>query len=215
MTAGAVGGGGLVGGRSFDPESAAWVRDLSPGSPKFQDACRRLYGLLVKIARREARRRSSILGLAGPEFDDVAHQAAADALVRITRKIGEFRGDAQFKTWAYKFVMREVAVKVGRHAWRDPRVSLGGDGTRLAPASVRDEPFDQVQASELRAALVHAIENALTERQRNIFVGVAIDHIPPDTLAVELETNRNAIYKSVFDARRKIRAYLVANELIW
>ncbi|MET7995704.1 sigma-70 family RNA polymerase sigma factor [Amycolatopsis sp. NPDC005232] len=204
----------LVDGRSFDPASAVWVRELSPGSPDFEDACRRLHAMLIKIARRETARRSPILRLTGPELEDLAHQAAADALMRITRKIGEFRGDAQFKTWAFKFVILEVSTKVGRHFWRDHRVSLDHDEAHHARAAVGDEPPHQVQAIELRAALAHAIENALTERQRRVFVAVAIDNIPMDALAAKLETNRNAIYKAMFDARRNIRAYLVDNDFI-
>jgi hypothetical protein len=100
----------LVDGRSFDPASAVWVRELSPGSPVFEDACRRLHAMLIKIARKETARRSPVLRLTGPELEDLAHQAAADALMRITRKIGEFRGDAQFKTWAFKFVILEVSA---------------------------------------------------------------------------------------------------------
>ncbi|WIX83658.1 sigma-70 family RNA polymerase sigma factor [Amycolatopsis carbonis] len=204
----------LLDGRSFDPASAVWVRELSPGSPAFEDACRRLHAMLIKIARREAARRSPVLRLTGPELEDLAHQAAADALMRITRKIGEFRGDAQFKTWAFKFVILEVSTKVGRHFWRDHRVSLDHDAAECARAAVGDEPPHQVQAIELRAALAHAIESALTERQRRVFVAVAIDNIPMDALAAKLETNRNAIYKAMFDARRNIRAYLVDNDFI-
>ncbi|MEV6640666.1 sigma-70 family RNA polymerase sigma factor [Amycolatopsis sp. NPDC051371] len=207
-----VGGRVLVDGRSFDPESADWVRELSPGSPTFEAACRRLYAMLFKIARRETVRRSPTLRLTGPELEDLAHQAAADALMRITRKIGEFRGDAQFKTWAFKFVILEVSTKVGRHFWRDHRRSFDSAGeTDRAPAAAGDEPLHQVEASELRAALDHAIGNALTERQRTVFVALAVDNIPMDALAAKLDTNRNAIYKAMFDARRNIRAHLVAN----
>ncbi|MEV0074638.1 sigma-70 family RNA polymerase sigma factor [Amycolatopsis sp. NPDC050768] len=204
----------LVGGRSFDPASAAWVQELSPGSPAFEDACRRLHAMLIKIARRETARRSPVLRLTGPELEDLAHQAAADALMRITRKIGEFRGEAQFKTWAFKFVILEVSTKVGRHFWRDHRVSLDHDEAERARAAVGDEPPHQVQATELRAALAHVIENVLTEHQRRVFVAVAIDNIPMDALAAKLETNRNAIYKAMFDARRNIRTYLVDNDFI-
>src|SRR5690242_3094194 len=143
----------LVDGRSFDPESAAWIRALSPGSPDFEAACRKLYATLIKIARRETLRRSPALRLTGPELEDLAHQAAADALMRITRKIGEFRGDAQFKTWAFKFVILEVSTKVGRHFWRDHRVCPDGGETDRAPAAAGDEPLHQVEAGELRAAL--------------------------------------------------------------
>jgi RNA polymerase sigma-70 factor (ECF subfamily) len=214
VTTSEVDGRVLVDGRSFDPASAVWVRELSPGSPVYEDACRRLHAMLIKIARRETARRSPALRLTGPELEDLAHQAAADALMRITRKIGEFRGDAQFKTWAFKFVILEVSTKVGRHFWRDPRISLDHHVAHLARAAVGDEPPHQVQAGELRAALAHAIENALTERQRRVFVAVAIDNIPMDALAAKLGTNRNAIYKAMFDARRNIRAYLVDNDFI-
>ncbi|MEU4675116.1 sigma-70 family RNA polymerase sigma factor [Amycolatopsis sp. NPDC023774] len=204
----------LVGGRRFDPESAAWVQELSPGSTNFENACRRLYTMLIRMARRETARRSPASRISGPELEDLAHQAAADALIRITRKIGEFRGDAQFKTWAFKFVILEVSTKVGRHFWRDPCVSLDKDDENRARAAVGDEPPDQVQALELQAALAHAIENALTEHQRRIFAAVAIDHIPMDALAARMGTNRNAIYKTMFDARRNIRIYLEANDFI-
>ncbi|RSD09219.1 RNA polymerase sigma factor [Amycolatopsis eburnea] len=214
MTASEVDGRVLVDGRSFDPESANWVRELSPGSPTFEAACRRLYAMLFKIARGETVRRSPTLRLTGPELEDLAHQAAADALMRITRKIGEFRGDAQFKTWAFKFVILEVSTKVGRHFWRDHRVFPDGGETGRAPAAAGDEPLRQVEANELRAALGRAIENALTERQRTVFVALAIDNIPMDALAAKLDTNRNAIYKAMFDARRNIRAHLVAHEFL-
>ena len=59
-----------------------------------------------------------------------------------------------------------------------------------------------------------AVENALTERQRTVFVALAIDNIPMDALAAKLDTNRNALYKAMFDARRNIRAYLVANDFL-
>jgi RNA polymerase sigma factor (sigma-70 family) len=214
MTTSEIDGRVLVGGRSFDPESAAWVQDLSPYSSKFEDACRSLYVMLIKIARRETARRSSAWRITGPELEDLAHHAAADALMRITHKIGEFRGDAQFKTWAFKFVIFEVATKIGRHFWRDRRVSLDEDEATRARAPIGDEPPHQVQAVELRAALVHAIKNVLTEHQRRVFIAVAIDRVPMDALAARLDTNRNAIYKSMFDARRNIRAYLVTNGFI-
>jgi RNA polymerase sigma-70 factor (ECF subfamily) len=214
MTTSEVAGRVLVGGRSFDPESAVWVQGLSPGSTNFEETCRRLHAMLIKIARSETARRSSVSRISGPELEDLAYQAAADALMRITRKISEFRGDAQFKTWAFKFVILEVSTKVRRHFWRDHRVSLDQDEANRARAAVGDEPPHQVQAVELRAALAHAIENALTERQRCVFVAVAIDGVPMDALVARLGTNRNAIYKSMFDARRNIRGYLVANGFV-
>jgi RNA polymerase sigma-70 factor, ECF subfamily len=59
--------------------------------------------------------------------------------------------------------------------------------------------------------LRRAVEQELTERQWRIFVAIVLNAIPLDTLVIELDSNRNAIYKTLFDARRKLRANLVAN----
>jgi RNA polymerase sigma-70 factor, ECF subfamily len=80
--------------------------------------------LLLRVARAEVRRRGGQLRISGPELDDLAHQAAADAVVAIIAKIGEFRGESRFTTWAYKFVIFEVSGKIGRHFWRQPQVPM-------------------------------------------------------------------------------------------
>ncbi len=102
-----------------EPESAEWVPALgSPGADR-DAAVDRLYGILLLAARDEIRRRSGQLRIAGPEADDLAHQSAGDALMAISEKIGQFRGESRFSTWAYKFVMLEVSTKIGRRFWRD------------------------------------------------------------------------------------------------
>jgi len=78
----------------------------------------------LRVARAELRRRAARLRIAGPELDDLAHQAAADALLAITGKLGQFRGESRFTTWAYKFVIFEVSAKIGRHFWQRPTVPM-------------------------------------------------------------------------------------------
>jgi len=51
----------------------------------------------------------------------------------------------------------------------------------------------------------------LTVRQRRVFVALVLNGVPLDTLVIEMASNRNAIYKTMFDARRKLRAALAAN----
>jgi hypothetical protein len=55
------------------------------------------------------------------------------------------------------------------------------------------------------------VDDDLTARQRRVFVAIVVDGIPLDALAAELGLQRNAIYKVIVDARRKIRRVLVAN----
>ncbi len=190
-----------------DDESARWVAELSRHDG---GAERRLHELLVRIARAELNRRSGQLAITGPEADDLCFQAAADAMVIILAKLGEFRGESRFTTWAYKFVMFEVSAKVGRHFWRRPATALDGDDWDRLPERFGFDPAEQSEARDLLGALRHAVEHELTAHQREVFTALVLAAIPLDALVVRLGTNRNAIYKTLFDARRKVRAALAA-----
>ena len=112
---------------SLDPDSAEWLGALVGTDSERQSAQVRLHARLLRIARSEVHRRSSHLRVGGPELDDMAHQAAADAMVAITAKLGQFRGESRFTTWAYKFVIFEVSTKIGRHFWRNPTVAMDAE----------------------------------------------------------------------------------------
>jgi RNA polymerase sigma-70 factor, ECF subfamily len=167
--------------------------------------------LLVRIAQGEAARRGPRLRITGPELDDLAYQAAADALVAIISKLGQFRGESRFTTWAYKFVIFEVSAKIGRHFWRHPAVPMDAEDWDRLPACFGVDPAHQAEWADLFAVLRRAVDTELTPRQREIFVAIVLNGVPLDTLALSLGSNRNAIYKMLFDARRKLRAALDAN----
>jgi len=124
----------------LDPDSAEWLRVLADTGPPREAALARLHEMLVRIARTEVGRRAPRLRLAGPELDDLAHQAAADALIAITGKLGQFRGESRFTTWAYKFVVFEVSAKIGRHFWRHPEVPLEAEGWDRLPGRFGFDP---------------------------------------------------------------------------
>ncbi|MFJ8364329.1 RNA polymerase sigma factor [Streptomyces sp. NPDC093984] len=193
----------------LDPESAAWVDALSDGrGPQYEQACTRLHEMLVRIAMNEVFRRGPRYRITGPELNDLAHQAAADALMRITRKIREFRGDARFTTWAFRFVVLEVSSKLGRHFWRLSNARVDLDEWAQVPDRSGIDPVSHWQARELVEAVRDAIQT-LSARQRQVFTAV-VNGVPLEALASELETNRNALYKTMFDARKKLRAQLIA-----
>jgi len=198
----------------LDRESAEWLRALASTGPPREAALARLHGLLVRIAPGECRRRARQLRITGPELDDLAHQAAADALVAITGKLGQFRGKSRFTTWAYKFVMFEVSAKVGRHFWRHPSVPLDAEDWDRLPTHFGFDPARETEWRDLLGALRRAVDEVLTARQRAVFVAIVLNEVPLDTLVLELASSRNAIYKTLFDARRKLRATLVANGYI-
>jgi RNA polymerase sigma-70 factor (ECF subfamily) len=193
------------------PVPEDWVRALSASGAEREQAAARLHEMLLRVARAEARRRCGRLRISGPELDDLAHQAAADAIVAIIAKIGEFRGESRFTTWAYKFVMFEVSGKIGRHFWRRPQVPMDTADWDQLPDRFGMDPARESEWRDLAAALRRAVEQDLTEHQRRVFIAIVLDAVPLDALAVELGSSRNAIYKTMFDARRKLRASLVAN----
>jgi RNA polymerase sigma-70 factor (ECF subfamily) len=198
----------------LDPESAEWLQILGGAGPRRDAALARLHAMLVRIAHGEVRRRSPRLRITGPELDDLAYQAAADALVAIIGKLGQFRGESRFTTWAYKFVMFEVSAKIGRHFWRHPAVPIDAEDWDRLPDRFGFDPAEETEWRDLLAALHRAVDEHLTARQRRVFVAIVLNQVPLDTLVLELASNRNAIYKTLFDARRKLRAALAADRYI-
>jgi RNA polymerase sigma-70 factor (ECF subfamily) len=195
----------------LDPDSDQWVRSLAGPAAEREAALGRLHELLVRIAQAEVRRRSGRLRIAGPELDDLAYQAAADAMMAITAKLAQFRGESRFTTWAYRFVILEVSVKIGRHFWRNAAVSLDAEDWDRLPDRFGLEPARAAEHRDLAGAVRRAVDEQLTPRQRQVFVALVLNGVPLDALVAELGSNRNAIYKIMFDTRRKLRAFLVAN----
>ncbi|MEV6267040.1 sigma-70 family RNA polymerase sigma factor [Kribbella sp. NPDC051936] len=190
-------------------ENCAWVRDLSSEGDRRELASRRLYEILLRAARAEAGRRATRLRLAGPELDDLAHQAAADALLAICGKIETFRGDCKFTTWAYKFVIFDVAAKVNRHFWQRAGVAFDEEDWDRLPARLGIGPEAYAESRDLLTAVHRAVDESLTAKQRVVFVALVLNGMPTAVLADQLGATQNAIYKLMFDARRKLRAALV------
>jgi RNA polymerase sigma-70 factor, ECF subfamily len=198
--------------RELDAESANWLRRLSAGAGALrQQAERELHARLVRIALAEVSRRSASTPVTGPELTDVAHQAADDAMLAILAKLTGFRGESRFITWAYRFVILEVSSKLGRHYWRNPPVMLDAAQWERLPDRLGIDPARHAESAGILAEVRRVVEDELTAHQRRVFVAVVVDGIPLDAVAARLSLQRNAIYKVIFDARRKIRRALVAN----
>jgi RNA polymerase sigma-70 factor, ECF subfamily len=193
--------------RRLDPESRAWLHALRA---RDEDAVARLHALLLRAARFEVARRKPLLPhVRGGDLDDLAEQAADDALVSVLRRLDDFRGASRFTTWAYKFALYEAAVKLRKRAWQGREVPLEPDGWSLL-SSAGLAPEAEAEQSELMTALQATVENVLTPHQRRVLVALAVNGVPIDVLAERLGTNRGALYKTLHDARRKLRRELTA-----
>src|ERR1039457_6248622 len=195
----------------LDSDSEQWVRVLSGTGPEREAGLARLHELLLRIVRAELQRRSGKLRITGPELDDLAYQAAADALLAIVVKIGQFRGESRFTTWACKFVIFEVSAKIGRHFWANPAVPMDAEDWDRLPGRFGPDPARETERRELADAVRRAVDEELTPRQRKVFVALVLNGVPMDALVAQLGSTRNAIYKTIVDARRKLRSALAAN----
>jgi RNA polymerase sigma-70 factor (ECF subfamily) len=187
-----------------------WVERLSAGSPGRDAAIGELHALLVRAARFEVnRRRAAFPHMRGGDHEDLAQQSANDALLAVLGKLGEFRGESRFTTWAYKFALYEAAAKVRKRAWQGREIPLEADAWELL-ADHRSAPEQDAETSALLDALRDGIEHDLSPRQRTVLVALALNGVPIDVLAERLSSTRGALYKTLHDARRKLRAALTA-----
>ena len=174
-----------------------------------EQAVARLHALLVRVARGvAARQRATLPRRTVDDVDDVCVHAASDALMAVLAKLDTYRGTARFTTWACKFVIFEASTRLRRHAWRERKVEL--DETiwdRLPDAA--PPILQRLVDDQLIGALHRAVDEHLTERQRLIFQSVTMEEVPIDVLAERLGTSRGAIYKTLHDARGKLRRALI------
>jgi RNA polymerase sigma-70 factor, ECF subfamily len=191
-----------------DGESRAWLQRLRSDGHERDQARGELRELLLRAARFELNRRAATLPhLRGGDRDDLAQQSADDALLAILAKLDDFRGEARFTTWAYKFALLEAAVKLRRLAWQGREILLESEHWDLI-ADTGSAPERGAETSELLAAISDAIEHTLTPHQRQILVAITLNDVPIDVLSERLNTTRGALYKTLHDARRKLRARL-------
>jgi RNA polymerase sigma-70 factor (ECF subfamily) len=143
----------------------------------------------------------------GEELDDLAVQAADDALVAVLAKLDDYRGASRFTTWAYKFALLEAGVRLRRRAWQGREVVLEPESW---PQFADHGPSAQhtAEGAELLRELQRAVREALTPHQRDVFVALALNEVPIDVLAERLDTTRGALYKTLHDARTKLRREL-------
>jgi RNA polymerase sigma-70 factor, ECF subfamily len=192
----------------LDVESRQWLEQLRSRGREHDEAVARLHALLLRAARFEvARRRPTLPHLRGNDLDDIALQAADDALMSVLARLDDFRGLSRFTTWAYKFALLEAAVKLRKRAWQGRELPLEPESWSLF-SSAGLEPDIEAEQSELLATVQAGIDEALTPHQRRVLVALAVNGVPIDVLAERLNTTRGALYKTLHDARRKLRAHL-------
>jgi RNA polymerase sigma-70 factor, ECF subfamily len=201
-----LGSGSAAGPGTAVDEIVDWVEALSIPGPRQDHALRVLHTLMVRAARRQVQRMQPLLGGVGVQLvDELANQAADEAMMTLLGKLATFEGRSRFTTWAYKFAVLQAATVVRSVSWRNRDVHL--DGLELLP-DLDPHPGQYAEAADLAAAVRAGLDTELSAHQRRIVVALLVDGVPIDVLAERLGTTRNALYKTLHDARKRLRAHL-------
>ncbi|MHB8629462.1 MAG: RNA polymerase sigma factor [Aggregatilineales bacterium] len=201
--------------------NAQWLADLT-GVADVRDSA--LTDLRERLQRGLyfylSRERSDLSDLAPEEIQHMTDDFAQDATLRVLDNLASFRGDSQFTTWAMKVAVRIAITELRRSHYRDyslDTLTANGDLNIPASAAVQSTMPDRPEAAAEKSEALHKVESAfseaLTDRQRQALQWLMIDDVPVDEVVIRLNTNRNALYKLVHDARRKLRQYLEAQGL--
>jgi RNA polymerase sigma-70 factor, ECF subfamily len=195
--------------RSLDPDSRAWLARLRSNGPEKEAALAELHQLLCRAARHALASRHSLLPQLEREgVDDLVTQAADDALLSVLAHLDDYRGESRFTTWAWKFSFLEACVAVRKRRWLGREIPLEQQPWDTRPGA--DTPEQDADRAELLATLRAALEQALTPHQRRVFVALALNEVPADVLAERLGTTRGALYKTLHEARMRLRTALAA-----
>ncbi len=194
-----------------EAEAGAWLAALRGTGGEREDATRRLHALLLRAAHHELRRRQGMLaGTSRDTVEDLAMQSADDALSAILGKLDDYRFESRFTTWAYKFAILEAAVRTRRRAWQERELPMDPEAWTTLPAQTLDPAEDLENRDRLRAVL-EAVRTDLSPHQREVLGALVLAEVPIDVLAERLGTTRGALYKTLHDARRKLRSAIGAD----
>lgn len=199
---------------SQDRTNEAWLAELQSDETQIQAAA--LQDLRKRLKRSIlyylSQERSDLRDLATQELDRMADDLAQDATLRIMDNLETFRGESRFTTWANRIAIRLAISDLRRARYKDFSLdTLTADGEIMpdfANSSNPPGPEKSVEREDVLNKINAAMEEALTERQYKALVAVALEGIPMDIVAEQMDTNRNALYKLLHDARRKLRAHM-------
>lgn len=193
-----------------------WIAELTgppeAQAPALEDLRQRLQRGIFYYLSRE---RSDLSHLANQELSHMAEDLAQDATLRVMENLNGFRGDSRFTTWATKIAVRLAISDLRRARYKDfslDGLTAEGDtlpaGKDTFPNSRLPNPESATERADVMIKIERALDEALTERQRQALTAVALQGVPLEIVAERMDTNRNALYKLLHDARRKLRMHL-------
>jgi RNA polymerase sigma-70 factor, ECF subfamily len=195
-----------------------WLENLSASGAVQEAAISDLRNLLLRtVLFFFSRNLSDFQRLSRDEILQLAEDCAQDALIAVMNHLSDFRGDSKFTTWVYKFAINIALITARRERWKGvslDRLSVSDDGEFfdwvIPDRSSKPSPDRSALQGEIYEIIKQVIKEDLTDKQRQILALLVFNEVPMDEVVRRLGTNRNAVYKMLHDARRKLKTGLQA-----
>ena len=192
-----------------------WLQDLGESGPQQDEALADLRAVLVRGLGYALAKYTKVL-------DSDLEDFAQDALLKILAALDSFRGQSRFTTWAQKIAVHTAFTELRRRRWRD--VSLEAvtgppdaeETTTYLPQVLADPSISteqQTMQNEILDTMRRVIEQELTDKQRQALIAVRFHGMPIAEVAHRLDTNPNALYKLLFDARKRLKQRMLNSGL--
>lgn len=195
-----------AGPRSRAEVGAGLADRLRSGGASFDEAVRELQVLMLRAAWHQVARTPGVYAKLGARrVEDAVAAAADEATMAVLSRLDTFEGRSRFTTWAFKFGILHAAVELRRASWRHVEIDLVALGDQV---STMTSPEHHAEGGDLERAVRAAIDSALTAHQRAVMTALLLENVPMDVLVERLGSTRNALYKTLHDARKRVRADL-------
>ncbi len=192
-----------------------WLEDLQANGPQ-RDAA--LVDLRVVLTTGLQRGLVGRVDTNAPEFDGLTEDFVQDSLLKILDNLDSFAGRSQFTTWAHKIALNVALSELRRKRWKDSSLDQlteteEGDYTPSFIADTSPTPEDRTERRELLDYVGRILDEELTEKQRTAMIAVVLKGKPLSEVAYLMDSNQNALYKLLFDARQRLKRRLEADGL--
>ena len=196
---------------SIERSNEVWIADLQDDGIRRDTAIQDLLAWLRRRLFYYLRERSDLRDLGEEELQQLAADFAQDSVLIILQKLDQFEGRSKFTTWAAKIAVHQALGENRPARWRD--VSLDALTAEGQPdfsflASDAATPEESTLRQSVVDTVLDVLEHELSDRQRQALYSLLVQGVPIELLADQLETNPNALYKLLHDARKRLKTRL-------
>ena len=187
-----------------------WLSDLRAEGEARESALEDLHTIILRGLPFAL---SRWLSPANPQFDSLTEEVAQETLLRVLDQLHTFEGRSQFTTWVHKIAIRIALTELRRKRWQDSSLDEMVDNEEIpvSPAILEDSsatPEQSAERTDMMERIRRVIDEELTERQRSALIMLGMQGMPMEEAARQLNTNRNALYKLLHDARLRLKQRL-------